>query len=87
MIDIDPIIPAEATRYQIDLWDKSLLRGRMYCEARDWLKATIPKSAGGLDFSTRSWINGLEYAGYVWFCNTEDYLVFKLRFGELIKFQ
>jgi hypothetical protein len=51
-----------------------------------WLGDFDEKDAGFDYVQARSYINGIQYPGYVYFVHEEDYLMFKLKFPTLLKF-
>ena len=69
-------------KYQLHLaWTHPAL----FNTASDWLDENFKgEDAHWSYMSGRTWINGTAYPAAVYFKNEEDYLVFKLKFGELL---
>ncbi len=57
-----------------------------FAQADYWLSELDDENATWAWDSGTSYINGVKYPGAVYFKNKEDYLVFKLRWPELLKF-
>jgi hypothetical protein len=53
--------------------------------AQVWMDA-IPVADAGWDYQYASYIDGCKYPGKVYFKHESDYLVFRLKFRDLLKF-
>jgi len=68
-----------------ELW-KLHSKQELFAQADRWIKEFDAVTAGWDHAYGHSFINGKVYPGAVYFKNDEDYLVFRLRWRELLKF-
>jgi hypothetical protein len=78
------LTPAKPRTYMYILqmpWAQS----ELFATAEAWADTTVVCNVHW-DFTSSSWVNGKIYPGAIVFKSSEDYMVFKLKFPQLIKF-
>ena len=71
------------TESRYELW-QCWKHSQSFDQADEWLQQ-FQEDDAGWDGGGLSYINGAIYPSFVYFKNTEDYLMFRLKWSELLK--
>jgi len=76
----------KSARIGLYVLDRVWMRTEEFSEASEWLKQFSDTDAHWDYILGHTWLNGSDYPSRVYFKDEADYLIFKLKFPNLIKF-